>query len=269
MRLRLIALGCALTGTLGFLAVPAGTALADSTGLAGKPTLAGKPAFAGRPVQTAPTKAKPRIAVSSPVTDNPYGARVRLTVTLGPTFTGRRVSLYATPLGAARRLVAAGDVNAEGKWYPTYAITKTTTFTAVFSGDAHDGPNWASRTLNAYARVADRISGSYKTSKSGSGITYDIFRGSGTLTLYSTVTPDKHGECLAPESQQYDKGTGWDADTKYGCDKLDSSGHDTAPFSLSQAAGERYRIRSDYFRGSKDLANLNAQGPWLYFIVEK
>jgi hypothetical protein len=287
MRLRHIALGCALAGGLGFLAVPTGTAFADSTGpahstafahsaglahstaLAGSTRPAGgKPAHAGKPVSTAPATAKPQISVSSPVSDNHYGAKVTLTVTLGPTVADRTVSLYATPLGGARTLVATGAVNAERKWYARYAITTATTFTAVFAGDAYNAPNSASRTLDAYARVTDRLTGAYKTSKSGSGGRYDFFHGTGTLTLYSTVAPDKHGECLEPESEQYDKGAGWDADTKYGCDKLDGASRDAAPFSLSLAVGDRYRIRGDYLRG-KDTANLSAQGPWLYFTVTK
>lgn len=269
MRFRHIALGCALTGGLAFVAAPPGTALADSTGLAGSNTLlGGKPALIGKPLPTAPGAAQPQISVSSPVTDNPYGAKVTLTVTLGPTFTDRTVSLYATPFGGVRELVATGTVDAKRKWYARYWITRATTFTAVFAGDAYNAANSASLTLDAYARVTGRLTGGYKTSKSSGGAVYDVFHGTGTLTLYSTVAPDKAGECLEPETEQYDKGVGWDADTKYGCDKLDSGSHDAAPFSLSLAVGDRYRIRGDYLRG-KDTANLDAQGPWLYFTVTK
>jgi hypothetical protein len=31
----------------------------------------------------------------------------------------------------------------------------------------------------------------------------------------------------------------------------------------------RYRIRGDYFRSTADRANLNRQGPWVYFVVVK
>jgi hypothetical protein len=248
MRLRLIAVGCALTGALGPLALPATPATASVN--------------AAGPV-------KPRISVSSPVTDNPYGAKITIAVTLGPTSANRRVSLYAAPYGAPRRLVATGNVNAAGKWYPTYTITRTTTFTAFFAGDGRDAPNWASRTLNAYARVTGRLAGYYRTAKSSAGVLYRVYRDTGTLTLDSTVTPNKHGECLEPETQQYDAGTGWHADNKYGCDTLDAASHDSAPFTLSQAVSGRYRIRGDYRRGARDTANLSSQGPWLYFVVTK
>ena len=270
MRLRHIALGCALTGGLAFVAVPPGTALADSTGLAGSSgtVLVGKPAPTGKPLPTPPASTKPQISVSSPVTDNHYGAEVTLTVTLGPTLIDRTVSLYATPFGGARALVATGSVDASRKWYVRYAITGATTFTAVFAGDAANSANSASLTLDAYARVTDWLTGAYKTSKNSGGVVYDVFHGAGTLTLYAAVAPNKRGECLEPETEQYDKGVGWDADTKYGCDKLDSGSQDAAPFSLSLAVGDRYRIRGDYLRG-KDTANLDTQGPWLYFTVTK
>jgi hypothetical protein len=116
--------------------------------------------------------------------------------------------------------------------------------------------------------VTDRLTGAYKTNKSGNGTAYDVFHGTGTLTLHSTVAPNSRGQCLEPETEQYDKGFGWDADTKYGCDKLNRQSRDAAPFSLSLAVGDRYRIRGD-FQGGKDAANLSAQGRWLYFTVTK
>jgi hypothetical protein len=268
MRFRHIALGWVLTGGLGFLALPPATALADGTGPAvGKPALVGGPTHVSQPA-TPLAKAKPQISVSSPVTDNPYGAEVTLTVTLGPTVADRRVALYATPFGQARERVAAGAVNAERKWYARYRITRATTFTAVFAGGQYNAPNSASTTLDAYARATDRITGAYQRNKSGNGTADDAFHGTGTLTLYSAVAPNSGGECLEPETEQYDKGFGWDADTKYGCDKLDRESRDAAPFSLSLAVGDRYRIRGDYL-GGKDAANLSAQGPWRYFTVTK
>jgi hypothetical protein len=174
MRLRLTALGCALTGTITLLALPPATALA---------------------VNTVPTKSTPQ-AVSAP--------------------------------------------------------------------RAHHS---ASHTRYAYLRVASRLTGYYKTGKTSSGIVYHFFHGRGTLTLYATVYPNKHGDCLEPETQQYDAGAGWHVDTKWGCDTLDGASHDTAPFSLAQAVGARYRIRDDYFRSSRDTVSTRKQGPWLYFIV--
>lgn len=244
MRLKNLGLCCALTGALGCLALalpPAGAQAAQVS--------------------------KPTLTISAPVTDNLYGARVRFTVTLGPTSADRQVSLYASPYGEKRKLVATGTVNAQGHWYPTYSITRKTTFTVVFAGDSSDKASSAHIVLQAHANVANRITGYFKTAKFD-GHSYDVFHHNGTLTLYSTVTPAKPGQCLEPESQQLD-GHAWEADTKYGCDKLDGAGQDTAPFTLNLAAGDRYRIRGDYLRSAGHLGNLNQQGKWLYFQVVK
>ena len=268
MRFRHIALGCALTGVLGFLAMPPATALADGTGPApASPRWPAKPALVSKPA-TPLTKAKPSISVSSPATDNPYGAKVTLTVTLAPTVADRRVALYATPFGKARERVAAGAVNASASGTCGTGSPGPPRSPPSSPAARYNAPNSASTTLDAYARVTDRIAGAYKTSKGGEGTAYDVFHGTGTLTLYSTVAPNSRGDCLEPETEQYDKGFGWDADTKYGCDKLNRESRDAAPFSLSLAVGDRYRIRGDYVAG-KDTANLSAQGRWLYFTVTK
>ncbi|MGH3263221.1 MAG: hypothetical protein ACRDNS_14630, partial [Trebonia sp.] len=127
MRLRHIALGCALTGGLGMLALPAVPAFAATAaqvggvGLVGNPGhVTGKPVI-GRLAEPVAHKATgPRISVSSPVTDARYDAKVTLTVTLKGAGASREVSLYATPSGGVRDLVATGVVDAKGKWYVRY-----------------------------------------------------------------------------------------------------------------------------------------------------
>jgi hypothetical protein len=290
MRLRHIALGCTLTGALGCLALPpvaarAATGALDKSALTvTAPAVVGYGAdipLSGRlrigagapPVRTPATAAagvtvravKPALTISAPAAGYRYGSTVRFTVALGRTFADREVALYAAPYGQARRLVASASVSARGTWHPAYRITRKTSFTVVYAGDAHNARNSASLIVQAYAQVTDRIGGYFTTARAGR-VSYAVYHGAGTLTLYSTVAPSKHGECLEPESEQL-TGSTWGADAKYGCDKLDAASHDAAPFSLNEAVGDRYRIRGDYFRSARDRANLNAQGPWLYFEV--
>jgi len=239
MRLRLVALGCTVAGALGFLALPAAAA-----GAAGLP--------------------RPAMSITA-AASSAYGARVIFTVTLEARVPAATVSVYATPAGGKRTLLTTAKVSAAGNLYPHYKVTRSTTFTAVFAGDAEDAAAAVSRTVLVPAQVTDGLTGYYKTTTIG-GVTYRVYHGGDTLLLKATVRPGKHGECVEPETQQYDRGTGWDADTKYGCDHLDSQSHDAAPFSLLQAVGDRYRIRADYLRGG-DTANLSANAPWLYFEV--
>ena len=242
MRTRLVALGCSLAGALGLLA------LSPAAGADGLP--------------------KPGMSVSTPAGSYAYGSKVRVTVTLNAKKPDGTVVLNAFPAAGKKTVVATGKVDAKGKFYATYTVTSTTNFVASFNGDNEDAGTSASRKVTVGAHVADGLTGYYKTI-SISGVPYRVYHASGVLGLKATVTPNKHGECLEPETEQYDTGSGWDADTRYGCDTLDSMSHDNAPFVLTQAAGDRYRIRADYIRSAKDTANLSADGAWLYLEVVK
>jgi hypothetical protein len=243
MRSGLAAVGCPLAGALAFLAVP--TAAAAQASSLPKPPMS--------------------VTAKSSYT---YGARVHLTVTLKAEQSGAEVKLYATPAGGQPKLVASGTVNAKGKLAATYRLTANTKFTAVFAGDADDAAAKASRKVEARAAVTDSITGYFKTVKI-SGTTYRLFHAKSTLTLHATVAPNAQGQCLEPETEQYDQGVGWDADTKYGCDALSAASHDTAPFTLGQAVGDKYRMRADYTHAKKDAAIHSADGAWVYFEVVK
>jgi hypothetical protein len=254
MRHKLIALGCALTATLGTAAVTSSAARADT----GAPTA----------LQAAPGKPVPQMSVSTSKGGYTYGAKVPITVTIKANTAGVPVKVYAEPVGQPITLIASGNVNAQGKYSPTYSITRTTDFYAVFAGNDANAAAKASRKVTSTAKVTDAVTGSFSATTI-SGVSYQLFHGSSMLTLKATVAPNKSGECVEPETQQYDAGVGWDADTKYGCDTLDSQSHDTAPFKLSQAVGSRYRIRANFKPSAKDAANLAADGPWVYFEVAK
>jgi hypothetical protein len=258
MRVRHFALGCALAGALGFVVPPPATAHAGSPA----PAVSSPSPVAA----VAARKATPALSIRTNATTYAYASRALLTVTLSRTHANRTVSIYAAPVGLRRWLWHKGRVGSGGKLRVYFRLTRTTTFTVVFGGDARDAPVRTSRTVNAVARVADAVSGYYKKTTVG-GITYYVFHASKMLVLRATVSPNKHGECLKPETQQWDTAPGWDDDTAYGCDSLDRGSHDSAPFNLAQAVGDRYRIRADYVRGARDLANLSASGPWLYLMV--
>jgi hypothetical protein len=258
MRLRHIALGCTLTAALGSLALSTAPARADSI------TIQANTVHAKAKTPALP---KPKLTIRASASSYGYGAKVKLTVTLGATVKDRKVSFYVSQYGVpGRRLIASANVGSGG-WKPAYKVTKKTTFYAFFGGDSHNAATTVGTTVQVRASVASALGGSSKTAKVG-GIVYRVFTTKQTLSFNSTVAPKKGGECLQPESQQLD-GKTWDADTKYGCDTLNSGSHDSAAFTLNQAVGDKYRIRGDYGRSAKDLANLSADGPWLYFEVVK
>jgi hypothetical protein len=249
---RIAAGGCALAASLGFLAVGSTAAHA---------------AVAASPKAT-PGQAA--LSITTAKGSYAYGGKVKVTVTLKNTVDDRAVKVYATPVGGKAKLIASGQVNAAGKFYPAYFVTHSTKFTAVFAGNKANKAATASRSVTTQADVLTALSGYTKVVKVN-GVTYAIFKGKQVLTLHSKVLPDKAGQCLQPETQQWDKtakGAKWDADTKYGCDSLTSDSKDTSPFNLSQATGDKYRIRAEYVRSKKDASNLAAVSVWLYFEVE-
>jgi hypothetical protein len=271
MRSRNIALGCALAGALGLVALPPAAARTESTArTAGSLAAASATTLTLHHAPVMPAvvarKAPPTLSIRTSATTYPYSSRVWLTVTLGRTRANRMVAIYAAPVGVRNWLWHRGEVNSAGQLRVFFRLTRTTTFTVVFGGDARDAPARASRTVQAYARVVNGVSGFYALARVG-GITYYVFRAKRMLVLRATVSPNKRGECLKPETEQWDKGFGWDDDTAYGCDSLDRDSHDRAPFNLAQAAGDRYRIRADYVRSARDRANLSTDGPWLYLMV--
>ncbi len=80
------------------------------------------------------------------------GKNATLTAKLGRTWKERKVSVYAQPAGGAKKLVRSAVVNRDGKLVVAYRITKNTTFTAVFSGDARTEPMQATTTVKAGRR---------------------------------------------------------------------------------------------------------------------
>jgi hypothetical protein len=59
------------------------------------------------------------------------------------------VAIYAQPAGGAKKLVMKAKVNSAGVLTISYKVTKNTTFTAVFAGDAHYAPLTAKATVAA------------------------------------------------------------------------------------------------------------------------
>ena len=248
MRSRFIAVGCALIGAVGLLGIPQGIARAAT-----------------------PAAATTQLSVSTVKGSFNYDEEVVVTVTLDKTIPGGTVSLYAQQAGLGTKRIAVGRVNAKHKLFVSCHVTRTTKFIAVFAGSTGHAAARAARTVGTRARVGSRVTNYFKTAMY-KGHLYYYFHQNKALTLHSTVTPNKHGECLEPETEQWDntpKGPVWDADTKYGCDTLDKQSHDNSVFVLSGAAGDRYRIRGDYIRSKTDLVNLSADGPWVYFVVVK
>lgn len=198
-----------------------------------------------------------------------YKPTVPVTAHLGKTHTNRTVSIYAQPFGrTTRTLVKTGRVNSSGNVTVRYAAAHSTTFSAVFSGDADYAARTVTRVIYVRARVSESLTGQYRRTRVH-GRTYWLFHRHGTLRAHAIVAPDKSGQCVTFDVQEYYRGT-WHPSAASGCVHLSRASKASAAFGLTRAdVGFRYRIRVDYTRSSKDTTNRNNVSAWRYLIIER
>jgi hypothetical protein len=201
-------------------------------------------------------------------TDYTYKAKVTITAHLGATYTGRTVTIYAQAFGSSgKKEIKSGRVNNRGDLTASYSPATSTTFSAYFGGNAEDTPATVTHSVYVGAGVSMSISGYYRSEHIGSTL-YRVFHHTATLKAPVTVSPNKHGECVEMEIQQYGKGT-WYPNATTVCGTLSRASKVTWIFTLAQATGGQFRMRADYIRSSRDKTNLNADSSWYYFIVVK
>jgi len=195
-----------------------------------------------------------------------YEPTIHVVAHLGATDTNRTVAIYAQPFGSSTRvLLKTGTVNSSGDLTVSYRAPHSTTFDAVFAGDAEYAATTVSRTVHVRAEVSETLTGYYRSERI-SGVTYRLFHRKKMLKVHVAVAPDKAGECVEFALQIYYRGA-WHGKVT-GCGTLSKSSKLTAAISLKKAAlGYHYRIRADYIRGT-DTSNLAHDSAWAYFIVK-
>jgi len=214
------------------------------------------------------TRIPTSLRVTTGSTTFTYEATIHVTAHLGTTYTNRTVSIYAQRFGSrSRALVKTGRVNSGGNLTVSYAAPRSTTFSAVFSGDARYAPKTVTRAAYIRAKVSESLSGYYGSRRIGR-ISYLLFHRSDLLHAHAAVAPNKRGQCVEFEVQEFYQGA-WNANVTTGCINLSSSSQASAVFGLAQAdIGFPYRIRTDYIRSSKDTSNLSNDSAWQYLMVE-
>jgi hypothetical protein len=201
-------------------------------------------------------------------TDYTYKAKVTITARLGATYAGRTVTIYAQAFGSpGKKEIKSGRVNDKGDLTAYYSPASSTTFSAYFGGDAKYAPKTVTHNVYVGADVSMSISGYYTSEDIGSTL-YRVFHHTATLKAPVTVSPNKHGECVKLELQQFFNGT-WYPDATSGCGTLSSASKVTWRVILTNVTGGQFRIRTDYIRSSTDKTNLGADSSWYYFTVVK
>lgn len=197
-----------------------------------------------------------------------YDAKVAVTASLGLTdTTSAGFSFYKQPAGGARTLIGSGG----NGWTitTTTKLTRTTTFTAVFTGKVW----WSTKsdtealrvTVGVGVKLGAALSGYYKTATI-SQIPYRVYHRGATVKDAVTVTPDKHGECVQLRVQDYAKGA-WHPYATTGCTALSSASK--AVLALKLATLGRFEVSPVFIHAARDSANVNTNGPRQYYDVTR
>lgn len=205
------------------------------------------------------------VSVTTNASTYAYGATATVTAHLGTTYDSRTVSIWATPYGGTKTLVKTGTVDTNGNLTATYKVVRNTTFTVSFAGDYRYAPATATRAAGACVKVATTLGG-YYTSTTYSGTTYRVYHRTVKPTLTATVTPNKAGQCQRFQAQQYYSGA-WHTLTTSGCYTLSATSTAKAQLSVTNALNQKFRVRSQYERSTKDNTNVSTWGGWLYYTV--
>ncbi|MER6672227.1 Ig-like domain repeat protein [Streptomyces sp. NPDC000983] len=192
-----------------------------------------------------------------------YGADVKFTAHLGTTYKNRSVEIWANPFGSDRpnKLIKSGKVNSDGNIAAWVDMTRDTTVTAVFKGDARYKPRTVEVTAYGKAKVSTAVSKHYKTAKIGS-TTYYWFR-KNTDPLLTTTMNYYAGRQQRFDLEVYYSGKWYSADSQYF--PLGTNGKSAVTLGAPGESGIRARMRSVYVNGSSgDTVNSTAYGSWKY-----
>ncbi|MFH8465259.1 YncE family protein [Streptomyces sp. NPDC017991] len=192
-----------------------------------------------------------------------YGKDVSFTAHLGTTYKNRTVAIYADPFGSdkPKKLLKTAKVNSSGNLSATVDMTRDTTVTAVFTGDARYASKTVKSTAYAKAKVSTTVSKHYRTAKIGS-TTYQWFR-KNTDPKFTTTMNYYAGREQRFQVQVYYQGSWYDSGSEYFA--VGTNGKSVVTLEAPGESGIRARVRSSYINGSSgDTVNSTTHGAWKY-----
>jgi hypothetical protein len=197
-----------------------------------------------------------------------YGKKVTFTAHLGTTYKNRTVSLYTDPFGTdkPKKLLRTAKVNSKGNLSATVTLTRDTTVSAVFTGDARYASKTVKSTGYARVKVSTAVSKHYKTGRIGS-TTYYYFHKK-TDPVFTTTMNYYKGRKQRFQLQVYYQGAWRDSGSQYFA--LGTSGKSSVHLEAPGESGIRARMRSSYVNGSSgDTINSTTHGSWKYFTFTR
>jgi WD40 repeat protein len=220
------------------------------------------PASATRAV--AVSRATPALTINNNGKVYAYNQAVTFTAYLGSTYKNRTVEIWADPAGndQARRLLKRGTVTGAGKITTSIKLTRSTTMTAVFTGDARTAPRTASATVGTKVSLSLKLANFYKTGKIN-GTTYHYFRTKKNAYFNMSMTSASTRKVYV-QLQRYSSGKWKTWDQRY----FDAT--EVLYLPGTGLTGVKLRVRIAYIpSGSGDTLNATTWTPYQYFTFTK
>jgi hypothetical protein len=214
-----------------------------------------------------PLAAKVAISVSSSASKISYGKSTTVTVHLGSWGAGKPVSLYATPKGGSRTLVASGHADSHGNYSHKVSPKHTTVYTGSWEGDASHAADTATHTVAVRARLTIGQKGAYASSGGVKEFHYSSScwtRGSGCPQFSGHISP-AHVGVTVHFTMQRRSGSSWKT-ILTGSATTDSRGTARGIFRYQGSGwiGTNLRIRCSW---AGDSTNLGGKSTWLPFRI--
>ncbi|WP_328463301.1 hypothetical protein OHA21_37580 [Actinoplanes sp. NBC_00393] len=213
------------------------------------------------------TPATPQLTLNGNGSVHAYGKVVTFTAHLGATGTNRTVEIWADPYGPEKnRLVKKGVVNSAGNLSASFKLTRNTTLTAKFAGDAKYAARTVTSRVSTQVAVSTAISKHYKTARIGS-TKYFFFRKAKTPVFTTTITAYA-GRKQKLVVETWSNGKWRPRSATFVAVK--ANGLSAAKLTGAHPLNVRFRVRSVYIKGtSGDSANATTYGAWKYFTFRK
>lgn len=206
------------------------------------------------------TRIVPELTLTTDRTVHDYKATAVVRAHLGQTFTGRTVSIYATPVGQSKVLLKTGTVDAAGNLTVTRVVGRKTTFSVVFPGDHRYAPRTVTRAVGVRAALTTTMAGNYGTSGR-----YKLYRTSVDPTVKASVAPRKDSQCVYFRVQRFAAGA-WRPELRSDCIRFNDATTTTSSTTVlvvgTHPRGVNFRIRSEY---PGDWKNTATNSAWQYF----
>jgi hypothetical protein len=210
-----------------------------------------------RTVAVAVLKQPATVSLTASPTVVDYNRQIAVTVGVGGAMSGT-VSVYATPLGGVRTLVASGPVDASGTFRASLAMTHSALLVAEYSGSATHNPAASpGKIVQVRAISAARLRGGY-----GRAGRYRLYRAGASPRVIGTVIPAHPGALLMFTAQKRVAGA-WRT--------LAVASFPIQPTGLVGAVLRRpsrgaWRVRASF---SGDVDHLGDRSPWRYLKITR